>query len=123
MLLTGPGDMKVRSRGVELTLGGLLNVFPKLRGGFTVRTRNAVAAVRGTEFYVETRGADATYICLCSGRITVTGLKDKDFKTTIKAKTHTAFLFHGAGKTLAQAKAPMTGHTDAQIAELLKPLL
>lgn len=116
VLLSGPADLVVEERGASLSFGGLLSVLDRLRGPFSVRTPTAVAAVRGTNFFIEARGKDQTYLCLCSGKIEVSGAGG--FKKTIRASRHSPFLFTRGEKGVVQSAAHMENHTDAQIESL-----
>lgn len=121
VLLTGPADFVVEKHGVELKTGGLLSVLHKLAGGFEVKTPSAVAAVRGTEFYVEARGEKDTYVCICDGKVDVSarGASGKPIAMKSKKK-HKSLLFTLGESGLAKKPAKMEGHTDAEIASLKK---
>jgi hypothetical protein len=86
-----------------------------------VETPAAVAAVRGTEFYVEPRGKDSTYLCVCRGKVEVRGSGGSRFKTTMKGKHHTAALIQRSGESTKKRPAAMEGHTDAEISALKTP--
>lgn len=120
LLLTGPADFTVETRGIALKAGGLLSVLNRLKGGFQVRTPAAVAAVRGTEFFVEPRGEHETYLCLCRGRIEVTGVDGAGKPIAIKSANHKSYLFSRVGAVLTKRAARMEGHSDAEIADLKK---
>lgn len=121
VLLTGPADFTVEKRGLSLKTGGLLSVLKKLVGGFEVSTPSAVAAVRGTEFYVEARGEKDTYVCICDGKIDVTARGGAGKPVVMKSrKKHKALLFSRGGDGLSKKPAKMEGHTDAEIASLRK---
>ena len=121
VLLTGPSDFTVEKRGVNLKTGGLLSVLSKLKGSFEVSTHAAVAAVRGTEFYVEARGENATYVCICDGKVDVSARDGSGKPVAMKSKkTHKSLLFSRGGAGLSKKPAKMEGHTDAEIAGLKK---
>lgn len=116
LLVNGPATFKAGKRTLDLSAGGVLAV---LKSAFSVRTKTAVAAVRGTTFYVEARGKTATYVCICDGAIDVTRRGGK-FKSKLETKqAHKSFLFDfaksGAG---TQSESPMERHTDEEIARL-----
>jgi hypothetical protein len=117
VLLTGPAELTVEPRGVSLKLGGLLSVLDKLVNGYRVETPAAVAAVRGTTFYIEARKGLKTYLCLCKGKIDVTG--EGGFQHGFEAETHTAFLYAGGPSSVTKSSDTMHGHTDEEIARLL----
>lgn len=118
VLLKGPARLTLGAERLSLTEGGLLSVLDRLKGRFAVATPAAVAAVRGTVFYIEARGPDSTYLCLCHGKLTVRGGKGVRYRYTFSAAHHTAFLFSRGGRREKRAKAPMEHHTDAEIALL-----
>lgn len=110
--LTGPGEMTVSDSGIELKFGRLLLALPKLKGRkFAVRTQHAVAAVRGTEFYVEA-GKDETYVCACEGRLAV----GKTPLSAAKKARHKSKSFRDGKVVLADAG--MRGHSDEEFPSL-----
>ena len=118
LMLSGPGWMTLDGRRLTLLGGGLLSVMSRLKGRYSVATPVAVAAVRGTEFYVEARADGSTYLCLCEGSLVVTGAKGLKYKKGFKADHHSSFVFERDGKNLKSAQAPMTGHHDEDIEAL-----
>lgn len=118
VLLTGPAVLTVGGRRLTLTGGGLLNVMSRLKGRYSVATPAAVAAVRGTEFYVEARADGSTYLCLCEGSIEVAGGKGVKYKKRFRAEHHQAAVFSRDGKTLKRVAAEMGGHHDEDIEAL-----
>jgi len=115
-LLKGPAEFKPAKAGVFLRSGGLLSVLGRLKGRYTVRTLSAVAAVRGTDFFVEARGPKETYICICQGTLEASGkgMAPKE----ISAEHHAASLFRRSPKGLEQVPAGMENHTDEELEEL-----
>jgi len=122
LLLKGPAIFFPAGSGARLKSGGLLSVLPHLGGAFRVEAGPIVAAVRGTDFFMERRGP-ATYVCLCHGALEVEGgRKWKDFHAALSsASAHSAAVFTAEGAVVTQRKADLEGHTDAEIAALLAP--
>lgn len=106
--LTGPADFTVASRGLSVSRGGLLSMLNKLTGAFTVETPAAVAAVRGTKFYIEPRGEERTYLCVCKGKLEVASAGG--FKTKMKSADHKAAVFARSGDSVTQTPAGREGH-------------
>jgi hypothetical protein len=52
---------------------------------YTVRTQNAVAAVRGTEFYVSEKGGKSNIACV-DGKVEVSSVSDEQKKVILEAK-------------------------------------
>jgi hypothetical protein len=93
--------------GIELRLlrGGLLSrVTPGTR--FSVETPTAVAAVRGTTFYVQAESPEKTYICLCQGHLHVSA---RDAAKDLVSDNHTA-VRAGPGAIEAAGMGHHTGH-------------
>lgn len=127
--LTGPAEMKVGARGIELLAGRLLLALPRLgKRRFAVRTAHAVAAVRGTEFYVEAL-ADSTYLCVCEGAIDARAPKQRRDKTmpsplltADKEHRHAAYVLTPAAEGLLKSEpAAMRGHADDEFPSLRAP--
>jgi hypothetical protein len=111
--------------GARLVLSGLKGpvslrlergaLFSHVRTGtaFRVATPLAVAAVRGTVFYMQAE-PERTYLCLCRGKIHVEGPAGaRDLATE-----HHAALWAGPSSL---EEAPMLGHTDDEAALLALP--
>lgn len=102
---------------VRLTLarGRALNVVHH-GSDYQMGSPGAIAAVRGTVFYLQNNGPKQPgYVCICHGKIETTN------PHTQHSELHQAT--HHAGFTLVgdhDATASMMGHTDADIAELQK---
>ncbi|MBI5595727.1 MAG: FecR domain-containing protein [Elusimicrobia bacterium] len=116
--LDGPAVLAVGGRRLTLSGGGLLSVLPRLKGRYAVATPVAVAAVRGTEFYIAVRKDGGTYLCLCEGAVEVTGGKGVKYSQRFEAKHHLPAVFAHEGKTLKRSEAPMLEHQDADIEAL-----
>ncbi|MBI5245710.1 MAG: FecR domain-containing protein [Elusimicrobia bacterium] len=116
-LVTGPARFTPGKKQVRLGLGSWLSVLTRKAGRtFSVKTPAAVAAVRGTDFYVGVGPAGETDVCICDGKLEVTG--DGMAAIPLAAKHHLNYRFiSSAGKT-SGAKAAMIGHTDAELKDL-----
>lgn len=120
LLLTGPARFTPRPTGFRLTLGSLLSALRHGQRRFVVRTPTAVAAVRGTDFYVGVDSDGATDVCICKGAVEVSA---KGMKTVpMTAENHLNWRFVKNGSGVSGAKAPMRGHTDAEL-DVLRGLL
>jgi hypothetical protein len=109
-LIKGPADIKFSKDQVRISLGGLL---ASLRRPMKIRTQAVVAAVRGTELYVE-----GDYVCLCKGAVELSDADKKAVPHPVTSTTHTGTRLID-GKWRAQEK--MHGHTDAELALLKAP--
>lgn len=116
--LTGPAEIRLGPRQVTLASGRLLSVLNKLKGGFSVATPIAVAAVRGTEFFVEARDDGRTYLCLCSGTLEVAGAPGLAHRKTLRADHHASYIYSRHGKRLDRNPWKMEHHSDAEIGGL-----
>lgn len=108
--LTGPAEVKFGDRRADIKIGKLLSVLPKLRRGFTASTPIAVAAVRGTKFFVEARQDGRTYLCLCEGALEVAGAKGLGYRKTLRSKNHASYIFSKIGKRLDRGPWRMENH-------------
>jgi hypothetical protein len=122
---TAPAEFTVTKTGIELKLGRLLLALPKLKGRrFSVRTAEAVAAVRGTEFYVDAQKG-STYLCVCEGKIEAKPDASKkealNLSATKQSRHHAWLLKRSPDGGLLSEKAPMRGHTDEELASLRAP--
>ncbi len=121
LMLRGPAEFTPQEDSVNLRSGALLGVLPFLKGKFSVRTPNVTAAVRGTDFFIEARKHDESYVCLCSGALDLTSEGDERFRLKLQGSRHDAALLLRGSSRLSQAPAAMAGHTDAEIEELKAP--
>lgn len=128
-LLTGPARLTPRKSNFRLDLGSLLSAVKHAAGkNFSVRTPSAVAAVRGTDFYIEVGPKKEVDVCICNGALKVTaeGMEPLD----MAAEYHLNYRFWSVqggkkatagelpGKTTAREVSPRRGHTDGQLAVL-----
>lgn len=97
---------------LKLLYGSLLSIVNKGRK-FAVAGRTAVAGVRGTTFFVESAPDRRTYVCICKGKLHLTGADGSD-KGDVASQHHAAFAVDDHSKS----DEPMIDHTDAEIAEL-----
>lgn len=120
-LVTGPARFTPRRSTFKLQLGGLLSVLTKRAGWrFSVRTPSAVAAVRGTDFYVSVGTKQEVDVCICVGALEVSA---KGMETLpMKSDSHLNYRFWTAKTETARGKSPMIGHTDADL-DVLRGLL
>lgn len=117
-LLKGPATLTPKPALFSLKLGRLLSVLDKRNRRFAVSTPTAVAAVRGTDFYVDA-GPEGSNVCICKGKLDVSG---KGLPRFPLAAEHHLNHFLKAGAKTTHAEAPMTGHDDAEL-DMLRELL
>ncbi len=116
-LLKGPARLTPRKKEFRLDLGALLSaVAHRAEGRFSVRTPTVVAAVRGTDFFVEVGPQQQVDICICHGALKVTG-KGMD-AVSMKSEGHSSLRFWPVKSGTAHAKGEMIDHTDAEIDSL-----
>lgn len=100
-----------RSHPLRLAWGRLLSIVKPGRP-FAVAGRTGVAGVRGTTFYVESAKDRRTYVCICKGKLHLTG-EGKDHGD-VAAEHHAGYSLDGSSRS----DEPMLGHTDQEITEL-----
>lgn len=123
-LLKGPARLTPKKTVFRLDFGSLLSVL-KHRAGlrFTVRTPTAVAAVRGTDFFVEVRPKSEADVCICRGALEVTAKGMKALPMT--SENHLLHRFAQAASRTAVDRKPTgarLGHDDAELDALRKLL-
>src|SRR5207249_2333571 len=122
-LLKGPARFIPSAGGVKLNFGGLLSVLRPLKARWDVETPDAVAAVRGTEFYIEARPGKGTYLCLCRGALDVFPAGEPLAQaTSLAAKKHKSLSYRTEKGKLVSSSAMMAHHSDGEIASLRKLL-
>lgn len=101
--------------GLRLVSGALVAVFG---GGMkSIRTSMAVAGIRGTGIYVETR-PELTYFCTCYGEVELVSTTDNSGKN-VKTHNHAShYVYAKAARGASILKAPMINHTNAELAML-----
>jgi len=120
-LLTGPARLTQRKASLRLHLGSLLSVLTKKAGRrFSVWTPTAVAAVRGTDFFVQVGPRKEVDVCICRGALKVTA-KGMD-ALPMASESHLNYRFWQVNSGVARDKSPMLGHTDAEL-DVLRGLL
>lgn len=120
LLFTGPAYFRLSDDSdwnVFLRFGAALFA---LHAPLRVKTPNAVAAVRGTDFYVEEREGAETYLCVCSGLVEALA-PGRSKGRLVRGEHHTAVWLKRKKRRLASRSAPMLGHTDDELASLKKP--
>lgn len=105
--IKGPAEIRFARDQIRLGKGGLLS---SLRRPMKIRTRSIVAAVRGTELYVE-----GDYVCVCKGSAELRDASKRAVPHLVTATTHTGTRLAGGQW---QAVEEMLGHTDAELALL-----
>jgi ferric-dicitrate binding protein FerR (iron transport regulator) len=120
-LVTGPARFTPRKSYFRLDLGYLLSVLTHRAGRhFSVRTPTAVAAVRGTDFFVGVGPTQTVDVCICRGALEVSA---KGMETLpLAAEHHLNYRFWPVKGGAAREKSPMLGHTDAEL-DVLRGLL
>ncbi len=83
-----------------------------------IQTPTAVAAVRGTTYFIKVENADSTYICICNGQIeTEDGAHGNTLE--LEASHHKAVRYiRNADGQLVVEDAPMIYHTDEEMESL-----
>lgn len=117
ILLKGPATFFADRDALTLNSGGLLAVLRKLKRKWRVVTPRAVAAVRGTTFFVQA-GPYETYLCLCEGSLSLSAAGSKEAPETITATSHTAFRLRSSAGRLDKFADSLKAHTDEEIAAL-----
>ena len=124
LFLHGPVYFTPRAEGddgVEVRAGGILAKLKSRSGrAFSIGTPAAVAAVRGTTFFVEARSKKQSYICICRGELSVESRVEK-FRTVIKSGSdnhHKPYLFRAGGGASSLSEAAMERHSDEEIESL-----
>ncbi len=109
------GKSERKETSVKLAIGSLWSFLPK-GSSYEVVTANAVAGVRGTIFFAETKSEDDTYICACDGEVAMQGGKMKKPQNVMSKHAHKSLSFIGKKPP---KKAGLIDHTDAEAVALL----
>lgn len=115
--LRGPATFAVNAGpqpGLDLWRGRILAVLPSLRSPFHVHAQGIVAAVRGTDLYLDLAGRDL-YLCVCEGTVEVSDNLPRGYRKTIRAEHHQGVGYHRASGTTLESDHAMEGHTDEEI--------
>lgn len=122
--LKGPASFGInggRQAGVDLFRGALLAVLPRLRSPFHVHSRGLVAAVRGTDLYLDAGGRNDLYVCVCQGAVDMTDNRPRGYRRTITGEHHVGAGYKvgsGAGGSTLETDHAMEGHTDDELEAL-----
>lgn len=109
-------------RGIQLQSGALAAVLKELvptssANRFQVDTPTTVAGVRGTVFFVKVLNQNATYFCLCNGKISLQDNNGGNAET-LEAAHHKAVEYTRSNGKIVVKSAPMLYHTDAEMQSL-----
>lgn len=102
---------------LDVKKGKVLNILEK-RSVYSVRTPAAVAAVRGTIFFVAAINSDSSYICACNGTIGIEQLNGSPLKQLSSPHHQANFCKKENGQPIMSA-AGMYEHTDLEIFEFM----
>jgi hypothetical protein len=109
-------------RGIQLQSGAIAAVLKNLASTqtsnrFQIDTPTTVAGVRGTSFFIKVLSQDATYFCLCNGKI---NLQDNSGgnQMTLEAAHHTAVEYVRKDGKISVEKQPLLYHNDAEMQAL-----
>lgn len=102
-----------KKTGLALQSGSVLSAVHK-GARYSVTTPRAVAAVRGTVFYVEATAAKPGYVCVCEGTVAVSDRRKRSRRRVITTQEHQAVSVNPDQIVPDR----MLGHTDEEIAEL-----
>ncbi len=109
-------NLSDEEKNLELKQGAVTNVLKKLirtdKDIFKVITPAAVAAIRGTSFFVKIENQNATYICDCNGVLEVSDLRGEKSQT-LEASHHKAVRISKNGSGFIISEAKMLYHDDA----------
>ena len=97
--------------------GKVLNILEK-HSRYLVRTPSAVAAVRGTIFFVSVIDDNKTYYCACNGTIAIQDDQQREL-TSLSSSHHKPGYCEREGSDLSMADAEMLDHDDIEIFELM----
>ena len=99
---------------VRLKRGWLLSL---VRPGhrYSVRTPVAVAAVRGTVFFVKVDSSDQAYVCICKGKLEVAHDGPSE---SMESQHHSARSIAKSGGKTDLTPAPMQDHSDEDVRSL-----
>lgn len=127
-LLTGPARLTPRKSYFRLDYGSLLSALKHAERRFEVRTPTAVAAVRGTDFYVEVGPRKEVDICICKGALDVASthsISPDEMKLQhwpMASENHLNYRFWMVKSETIRGSSPRRGHTDAELDALRKLL-
>jgi hypothetical protein len=99
---------------LDVQKGKVLNILEK-RSSYLVRTPAAVAAVRGTIFFVNVVDDDNSYFCACNGTISIEDFNKHEL-TRLSSGHHQPAVFN---KQNIMNEAGMADHDDLEIFEFM----
>jgi hypothetical protein len=122
LVQAGPNsDLKIRrhENGFDsyLNHGSAINLV-KPGTPYEMVTPVLTTEARGTGFFMNVPSPDRTYVCICVGKIDVSGTRT-DFHRTMASQHHGAIWATREGDHLVTKDAGLEDHSDAQIAALL----
>lgn len=119
IMVKGPATFTPHSDWIGLSAGGVLSHLANLTGSFKIRTATALAAVRGTTFYMESRQRGGNYLCLCEGALEISRNEESRFRKSLTSEHHQPHLlrFNSEGEGM-HSEVGMENHTDEEISEL-----
>lgn len=117
-------NMKSGQKGIKISSGGLEAVLKNLdqskssQPPFQVETSTAVAAVRGTTFYVRVLDGSNTAICACNGVVDLGNPGLANLKT-VESRHHTGFIFNSGSKGLSFKEIKLKYKNEAELKKLV----
>ncbi|KAA3612476.1 MAG: hypothetical protein D8M58_20135 [Calditrichaeota bacterium] len=105
------------SINLNIVKGKVLNILEK-NSKYKVRTPTAVAAVRGTIFFVSVIDQDKSYFCACNGTISIEDDKQTELTNLSSAHHHSNFSERTDDK-LEMDHAGMMQHDDLEIFDFM----
>ena len=105
---------------IDLQQGALAAVFAKLqllgsmKNFFGIKTRTAVAGIRGAAFFIRVEDADSTYICTCNGHTELSDARNR-LSRKVSAGAHKAFRFSRQNGSSEVVSATLLYHDNATI--------
>lgn len=115
--IKGPAAFAVNAGGqpgLDLWRGRILAALPALKSAFHVHAQGMVAAVRGTDFYLDLAGRDL-YVCVCEGTVELSDNLPRGYRKTITADHHQGVGYRRGGGTTMESDHAMEGHSDEEL--------
>ncbi len=104
---------------IMLDYGSLMSVVSPVGKKFQLVTPAATVGVRGTAFYVEARGIDQTYVCLCEGTLQIkTESGVQEIHSDDRSHHHPVLIAPDKNGRTAVEPAEMLNHTNDDISAL-----
>ncbi len=117
-------NMLQEQKGIKIKSGGLEAVVKNLgyaKDGlppFKVETETAVAAVRGTTFYVRAIDSSNTVVCACNGVVAL-GNPGQTNLETVESRHHTGFVFISGTNGLSFREVKLKYKNDAELKKIV----